>query len=168
MSAYIVPFLFVTLLLSCAFKKKSAYNAMLAGAKKGAENVVNLFPHVMTIILALKLLQAGGLDQLLSKIASPLLTKLGIPQELTYLVVLRPLSGSGSIAMLSDILSKYGADSFVGRCACMIVDGSDTVFYMAGIYFAKTKVKNVWLVILCALFVSLVGAVLGCALCRLL
>lgn len=168
MSAYIVPCLFVLLLVFGVVTKKNSYNAMLLGAKEGAQSVVELFPTIITIMLALKLMQASGLDVWLSKLFSPIVEFLGIPGELSYLVALRPVSGSGSIAMLSDIFDKYGADSYIGRCACMIVDGSDTIFYMAGVYFAHAKVKKIWLAILLALVVSLVGAVLGCFLCKIM
>ena len=168
MSVYVLPCLFVFLLLLGVIRKKRPYNAFLQGAKEGAESVVGLFPTILVIMLALKLMQASELDVWVSKLFSPMVEFLGIPKELAYLVVLRPVSGSGSIAMLSDIFEKYGADSYVGRCACMIVDGSDTIFYMAGIYFASTGVKKVWLVILLALVVSIVGASLGCFLCKIM
>ena len=74
----------------------------------------------------------------------------------------------GSIAMLSNIFEEYGADSYIGRCACMIVDGSDTIFYMAGVYFGGLKLKKVWVVVVLALVVSLVGASLGCLLCKVM
>lgn len=168
MSSYIVPCLFILLIVLAAVKRKNPYNAMLLGAKEGAESVIKLFPTILVIMLALKLMQASGLDEDIGRLLAPVVKLLGIPQELSYLVVLRPVSGSGSIAMLSDIFDKYGADSYIGRCACMIVDGSDTIFYMAGVYFAHAKVKKIWVAVLCALVVSYVGAALGCWLCRFL
>ena len=82
--------------------------------------------------------------------------------------VLRPVSGSGSLAMLNDVLAKYGPDSYIGRCATMIVDGCDTVFYIATIYFARTKVKNTGKAIAIALAVSFLSCLLGCWLCRIM
>ena len=168
MSAYIVPCLFLLVICFSALKKKTPYVAMLSGVKQGAQSVVELFPTIVVIMLSLKLMQASGLDMWLSKIFAPVVQLFGIPAELAYLVALRPVSGSGSIAMLSEIFDKYGADSYIGRCACMIVDGSDTIFYMAGVYFAQIQVKKIWLVILLALVVSFVGACLGCFLCRIM
>ncbi len=168
MVSYIVPGIFILLLVVAAIKRKAPYNAMLIGAKEGAESVVKLFPTILVIMLVLKMMQASGLDEAIGRILSPVTGFFGIPDELSYLVVLRPISGSGSIAMLSDVFDKYGADSYIGRCACMIVNGSDTVFYMAGVYFAHTKVKKIWVAILCALVISFFGAALGCALCRLM
>ena len=168
MSAYIVPCLFLVALGFSAIRKKSPYNSMLLGVKSGVQSVVELFPTIVVIMLSLKLMQASGLDLWLGKIFAPIVGLIGIPSELAYLVALRPISGSGSIAMLSEIFDKYGADSYIGRCACMIVDGSDTIFYMAGVYFSQLKVKKVWPVILLALVVSFVGASLGCLLCRMM
>ena len=168
MSAYLVPCLFLVLIVISLFKRKPPYNAMLLGAKQGVESVVELFPTLVVIMLSLKIMQSSGLDLWLGRLFAPVVKFFGIPDELAYLVVLRPVSGSGSIAMLSEIFEKYGADSYIGRCACMIVDGSDTIFYMAGVYFAGIKLKKVWLAILLALVVSIVGASLGCWLCRVM
>lgn len=105
---------------------------------------------------------------MLSRLLAAPLQWLGIPKELAGLVVLRPVSGSGSLAMLNDVLTKYGPDSYIGRCATMIVDGCDTVFYIATIYFAQTKVKNTGKAIAIALFVSFLSCLLGCWLCRIM
>ena len=168
MSAYLVPCLVVFLLLVGVIKKRNPYNSMLLGVTQGINSVVTLFPTIIVIMLSLKCMQVSGLDVLLCKISAPVVELLGIPKELAYLVVLRPVSGSGSIAMLSNIFEQYGADSYIGRCACMIVDGSDTIFYMAGVYFGGLKLKKVWLAIVLALIVSLVGASLGCLLCKVM
>ena len=168
MSAYLVPCLVVFLLLVGAIKKRNPYNSMLLGVTQGINSVVGLFPTIIVIMLSLKCMQTSGLDVWLCKISAPVVGVLGIPNELAYLVVLRPISGSGSIAMLSNIFEQYGADSYIGRCACMIVDGSDTIFYMAGVYFGGLKLKKVWLAVVLALVVSLVGASLGCLLCKIM
>jgi len=168
LSAYFVPCLVVFLLVLGAIKKRNPYNAMLLGVQQGISSVVTLFPTIIVIMLSLKCMQTSGLDVWLCKLLAPVVEFIGIPKELAYLVVLRPVSGSGSIAMLSNIFEEYGADSYIGRCACMIVDGSDTIFYMAGVYFGGLKLKKVWLVVVLALVVSLVGASLGCLLCKVM
>ena len=168
MGDYIVPILFVALILIAAIKKKHPYQCMIEGAKEGFSASFGLFPNIMAIFLALSLMQASGLNDLLSRILSVPMQWLGIPKELAGLVVLRPVSGSGSLAMLNDVLTKYGPDSYIGRCATMIVDGCDTVFYIATIYFARTKVKNTGKAIAIALAVSFLSCLLGCWLCRIM
>ena len=108
MGDYIVPILFVALILIAAIKKKNPYQCMIEGAKEGFSASFGLFPNIMAIFLALSLMQASGLNDLLSRILSVPMQWLGIPKELAGLVVLRPVSGSGSLAMLNDVLTKYG------------------------------------------------------------
>ena len=107
MGDYIVPILFVALILIAAIKKKNPYQCMIEGAKEGFSASFGLFPNIMAIFLALSLMQASGLNDLLSRILSVPMQWLGIPKELAGLVVLRPVSGSGSLAMLNDVLAKY-------------------------------------------------------------
>lgn len=168
MGDYLVPILFVALILVAALKKKKPYQCMIEGAKDGFAASFGLFPNIMAIFLALTLMQASGLSDLLSDLLAVPMQWLGVPKELAGLVVLRPISGSGSIAMLDEILVKYGPDSYIGRCATMIVDGCDTVFYIATIYFANTKVKNIGKAIAIAMFVSFLSCLLGCWICRII
>ena len=95
MGDYIVPILFVALILIAAIKKKNPYQCMIEGAKEGFSASFGLFPNIMAIFLALSLMQASGLNDLLSRILSVPMQWLGIPKELAGLVVLRPVSGSG-------------------------------------------------------------------------
>lgn len=168
MGDYIVPALFIVLILIAAIRKKNPYRCMIDGAQEGFSASFGLFPSIMAIFLALSLLQTSGLNDLISNFLATPMQWLGIPKELAGLVILRPVSGSGSLAMLNDILVKYGPDSYIGRCASMIVDGCDTVFYMATVYFAHTKVKNVGKAILIALFVSFLSCLLGCWLLKIM
>ena len=93
---------------------------------------------------------------------------LGIPQELTKLVLIKPFSGSGSLAYLNEIIKNYGADSYVARCACVCFGSSETVFYISAVYFAGMKVKNLAMPILCVLVATLVSTVIACLVCRVM
>ena len=93
---------------------------------------------------------------------------LGIPSEVVQLVLLRPFSGSGSLAILTDVYNTYGVDSYVGRCASVIMGSSETVFYVASVYFAGTKVKKTGWAIPIALACNLLGSVIACLLCRIM
>ena len=93
---------------------------------------------------------------------------LGIPPEVSELVLLGPFTGSGSFALLNDIFATYGADSYISRCACAIMGSSETVFYVATVYFSQTKVRKLLYAIPCALIASLVAAIVSCLLCRVL
>ena len=93
-------------------------------------------------------------------------SRLGVPTELCELVVIRPLSGNGSIAILENIYKTYGADSYIARCGSVIVGASETVFYIATVYFSTTKVRKLRYAIPISLFSCYLGAVFACLLCR--
>ena len=84
------------------------------------------------------------------------------------LVFLRPFTGSGSYALLNDVLIQYGADSYISRCACVILGCSETIFYVTTIYMSKTKVKKLLYAIPVALFCSFLGSILACLLCKIM
>ena len=93
---------------------------------------------------------------------------LGIPKELTKLVLIKPFSGSGSLAVLTDIFTKYGVDSYLSRCACVIYGSSETVFYIAAVYFAGAKTKKLAVPIIISLIASFFSCVFACLICKIL
>ena len=85
---------------------------------------------------------------------------------MTEIILLVPLSGNGTIALLDGIFQKYGADSYIARCAAVIAGGSETIFYICAVYFSACKVKKLRYAIPVSLFCTLLGALIACALCR--
>ena len=144
MSAYILPILFILLILYCICKRINTYDTFVKGASGAIKLVIDIFPFIASIMIAVALLRASGITDWLTEILSPIFTALGVPPELTELVLLRPFTGSGSYALLEDVLSTYGADSYISRCACVIMGCSETIFYVATIYLSKTKVKRLF------------------------
>ena len=168
MSAYIVPIFIVLVLLYASYKNLNTYNIFVKGAKGAIELVVSIFPYIVAIMISVALMRISGLTDLITKWLSPVFLALGIPPEVSELVLLRPFTGSGSFALLNDIFATYGADSYISRCACVIMGSSETVFYVATVYFSQTKVKKLLYAIPCALLASLVAAIVSCLLCRVL
>ena len=121
----------------------------------------------VAIFVIIELFRASGISAYLQKIISPVFTIFGIPSELCELIVLKPFSGSGSLALLSDIFTHYGVDSYIGRCASVIISSSETVFYVTSVYFSKTKVKNLGYAIPLALFVTFLSSILACLFCKI-
>ncbi len=168
MSAYILPILFILLILYCIYKRINTYDTFVKGASGAIKLVIDIFPFIASIMIAVALLRASGITDWLTEILSPIFTALGVPPELTELVLLRPFTGSGSYALLEDVLSTYGADSYISRCACVIMGCSETIFYVATIYLSKTKVKRLFYAIPVALLCSIVGTILACLLCKVM
>ncbi len=167
MDVYLVPAAVLFFLIVCCIRKENAYNAFVDGAKQAVPTAVGVLPCLVAIFLLLRLCEQSGITDFLSQILSPVLTFLGIPPELCTLVVVRPFSGSAGLATLQELLSRYGADSYVGRCASVVCGSTETVFYVAAVYFSETKVKKLGWAIPVALFCAVVSASLACLFCRL-
>lgn len=168
MSNYIIPILLIILIVYGSIKKVNVYQSFCYGAKNSINLVYNIFPYICAIMVCVALFRISGLSSLLVNILSPLFNFLGIPTQVCELVLLRPFTGSGSVSMLENIISTYGADSYISRCAACILSSSETVFYVSAVYFADTKVKNIAPAIIIALIGNIVGAVASCLLCKIM
>lgn len=168
MSAYILPILFILLILYCIYKRINTYDHFVKGAKGAIKLVVDIFPFIASIMIAVALLRVSGITTWLTQILTPIFNLLGVPPELCELVLLRPFTGSGSYALLENVLATYGADSYIARCACVIMGCSETIFYVATVYFSQTKVKKLLYAIPVALICSIVGTLLACLICKVM
>lgn len=168
MSVYVVPFFIIFVLLYSSYKNLNTYNIFVKGAKGALDLVVSIFPYIVAIMISVSLMRISGLTYFLTNLISPVFKFLGIPSQVSELVLLRPFTGSGSFALLNEIFIQYRADSYISRCACVIMGSSETVFYVATVYFSQTKVKKLLYAIPCALVCSFVSAVVSCLLCRII
>lgn len=166
--ALVIPVLFLATFVFALIKKVKLYDSFTAGIKEALPLAFSLFPYLAAILMLSELFEQSGLSDIVTSFLSPALRFLGIPPEITKLVLIKPFSGSGSTALLSDILSAHGADSFIGRCACVSYGSSETVFYISAVYFANVKYKKLARPVAIALAANFLGVVLGCFLCRLL
>lgn len=155
-------------MLYSTYKNINTYNIFINGAKGAVDLVVSIFPYLVAIMISVALLRTSGITDLITKLVSPVFGFLGIPSEVCELVLLRPFTGSGSFALLSNIFSTYGPDSYISRCAAVIMGSSETVFYVATVYFSQTKVKKLLYAIPCALVASIVAAIVSCLLCKIM
>ena len=166
-TALIIPLLFLILFIYALFRRVKLYNCFTEGVKGAVPLVVSLFPYLVSILILSELFEQSGLSARLTQALSPLFSFLGIPPEIGKLVLVKPFSGSGSTALLSEILASFGADSYIGRCACVAYGSSETVFFVSAVYFAGSK-KKLAKPILIALIANFFSLVLGCLLCRVL
>lgn len=147
-------------------KKVKLFDCFTDGVKGAIPLVTSIFPYIATVAMLSKLFEVSGMESTLSKWLSPLFSFTGIPTEITPLLLVKPLSGSGAIAVLSDILTKYGVDSYIARCACVAYGSSETIFYIGAVYFATLQRKKLSLALGIAVFSYLLSVVLCCFLCR--
>lgn len=166
--ACIIPLIFITTFIFATLKKVKVYDSFTQGAKGAIPLILSIFPYIAAVSMLSLLLEESGASQAFSKWLAPTYSALGVPQELAPLVLIKPFSGGGSIAVLSNILEKFGADSYVGRCACVIYGSSETVFYIGAVYFAGLKRKTFNAALLISLFSYLISVIFGCFLCNFL
>lgn len=167
-SSFIIPILLIVLLIFAAIKKVNCFQSFINGASGAVKLCLSILPFLVTIFLMIELFKVSGLSVMFAKALSPIFSVLGIPNELCELVLLRPFSGSASLAVYEDILLNYGADSYISRSASVIMGSSETVFYVATIYISGTKVKKLLYAIPVALFACLCGAIAACLLCKIM
>lgn len=140
---YIVPSLIMIIIIIALSRRKNVYTDFIEGAQSGIELIKDIFPPLVAMLTAAAMLRASGAMDLILRFVSPFTQKVGLPSEILPLVLIRPVSGSGSIGVLSGILNEYGPDSMIGRMASVICASTETTFYCMAVYFAKTRVKTI-------------------------
>ncbi len=166
--AIAIPLIFLLSFAFAAFRGVKVYDSFTEGVKGAVPLILSVFPYVAAVTMLCKLLEVSGLEAWITKQISPLFRFTGIPEEIAPLVIMKPLSGSGSIAVLTQILERYGVDSYAARCACVAYGTSDTIFYIGAVYFANVKRKKLTSALVIALFSYLLAVVFSCFLCRIM
>lgn len=167
MANYIIPIFIIFVLLYSIIKRINAYDCFVSGARQAIDLCINTFPYLVAIFAVVELLAVSGISSILSGLASPIFNLFGIPSELTEFLILRPFTGSGSIGMLSNLFSIYGPDSYISRCASIIMSCSETTFYVVAVYFSTTKIKKLKYTIPVCLLSAFLGSALACLFCRI-
>lgn len=167
-SELIFPAILCVFGLFCIFSKNDMTDVFMQSASGGVKSAISLIPSLVLLMTATSMFVASGGAEILSRLLSPVLNLFKIPKELSTLITIRPISGSGSTALLTDIYKSYGADSFISKCASVICASSDTVFYIFTLYMSKTGVKRTAYTLPVAMVVNIIGILLSVIFCNLL
>lgn len=163
-----VPAIIVIILLYGLSEKKNVFDIFLVGAKDGAKMVMGIFPTLIGLFLAIKALSSSGVLDFLIGILSPMLDLLKIPKEIMPLAMLRPISGSGSMAIATDIMSKFGVDSKIGLITATIMGSTETTLYTIAIYSNSVGVKKTRFVLFASLCADITGMIASVVIWRFL
>lgn len=167
-STWAIPVIIVIIPLYAFFKGVSVYDTFVEGAVDGFHTVVKIIPYLVAMMVAINILRASGALELLTHMATPLLKVLHVPEEVFPLVLLRPLSGSGSMAYVNHIFINHGPDSLLGKMASTIVGSSETTFYVVAVYFGAVGIQNSRYAIPLGLLADVVGFLAAVFICNLL
>jgi len=167
-SSLLIPLTFLFALIVGVIKKVDIYSAFVNGAKDSLKTALNIFPAIVTLMIAIGIFRTSGLLDFTTGLFSPILNFINVPKEILPIAILRPMSGSGGLAMLTDIIKNYGPDSKIGVMASVICGSTETTFYTVAVYFGSVGITNVRHTVKCALLADLVSIIMGILVCNLL
>ena len=139
---YILPFLIVLIFFHGAFKGVNVFDVFVKGAKSGFTTILDITPSLIALLLCVNMLRASGGLEIICSLVSPVTTLLGVPKEITPLAILSPISGSGALGLYENILKDFGPDSYIGRCASVIMGSTETTFYAITLYYGSINIKK--------------------------
>ena len=166
-SALFVPLFIAGIVIFGMAKKVPVYEAFIRGAKQGFSTVIRILPFVVGFVFAIQIFNASGCFEYIATALSPVLGPVGIPPEILPLALMRPFSGSASIAMLTTLFQRFGPDSLIGRSASTMMGSSETLFYTTTLYFGSVGIKKTRYTIPASLTADVFGLFFSVLLCRL-
>lgn len=166
--AYIIPAIFIFIVLFAAYSGVNVFTSFSNGVREAIKFTLDLLPILASVFVMCELFERSYLSQAIINFLTPAFKFLGVPQQLTKLILIKPFSGSGSLAYLTEVLKNFGADSYIGRCACVLYSSSETVFYISAVYFCKSKQKRRFVPIAIVIFATALSTIFGCLICRIL
>jgi spore maturation protein B len=166
LSILAIPFLLSFFPVYAAARGIKVYDEFVEGAKEAFNVIMRIIPFLVTMLVAIGMFKgAGGID-LLTKILSPILTPLAFPTDLVPLALMRPLSGSATLALLTDIVHRLGPDHMTSLMAATIYGSTETTFYVAAVYFGAVGIKQTRHAIPAGLLADLTGVIASVIICR--
>ncbi len=157
LSSSAIPIIIAIIVIYGLLEKNKVYDTFVEGAKDGIEIVVKLFPTLLGLFIAIGALRSSGVLDCIIQFIAPITNILHIPSEIMPLAILRPISGSASTAVATDIMTNFGVDSKIGLIASTIMGSTETTFYTIAIYTSCVGIKKTRFVLACALLGDLVG-----------
>ena len=152
-----IPLTILIIIVYGLYEKKPIFDVFLEGAKEGLQIIVNIFPTLLGLLLSINVLRESGVIDAITNFILPLLSIVKIPSEIIPLALLRPISGSASMAVATDIMKNFGVDSIIGLIASTIMGATETTLYTIALYTSAIKVKKTRFVLIAALLADFVG-----------
>jgi len=156
-TSLVVPLLLSGTAVYALWKKVDVYGALTDGAAEGLRVLLRIVPALVGLLTAVSMFRASGAMDWLAGLCAPVLSRLGIPAELTPLMIIRPVSGGGALAVGSELMKTYGPDSYTGRVAAVMLGSTETTFYTIAVYFGAAGITRTRHTVPAALAADLMG-----------
>lgn len=158
---FIIPGIVFLIVFYGFYKKIDVYEAFISGVKEGLSMALKIFPTMFAMVISIDvLIKSNALNTLITLI-EPICLRLSVPKEILPLAFIRPISGSSSLVLMSDLLKTYGPDSFIGRVASLIQGSTDTTIYIIGLYFSSIGIKKIKYSLIVGLLADLFAIILS-------
>jgi spore maturation protein SpmA len=165
-SSLSIPFLLSAFPLYAVLRRVKVYEEFVDGAKEGFDVAIRIIPYLVAMLVAVGMFRAAGGIDILSKVLSPVMSAVGFPTDLLPMVLVRPLSGSGSLGFFTELVKQFGPDSLIARMGGTIYGSTETTFYVLAVYFGSVAVKRTRHAVLAGLTADLVSVVMSVIVCR--
>jgi spore maturation protein B len=166
-SIWAIPVFLLTIPAYGMLRKVKVYECFVEGAKEGFQMGVRIIPYLVAILVAVGMLRGAGAIDMLAYWLDPLLHRVGLPTEILPLAIMRPLSGSGSLGIVTELIKAHGPDSFLARLAATAYGSTETTFYVLAVYFGAVGIKKARHAVVAGLFADIVSLVAAVFICRL-
>ncbi len=160
-SVIAVPLMICGIIAYGMVKRINVYDSFVAGAKYGMENMLQIVAPLVGLIVAISMFRESGALEIMGKVLKPVTNFLHMPTDVLPLALLRPISGSGSMAIVNDIFSAHGPDSIEGKIASVMMGSTETTFYTVAVYFGAVGIKKIRHTVKSALLADLTGIVMS-------
>jgi spore maturation protein B len=168
LGASIIPIMLLIIIFLGLGKKVPLFEVFMLGAKDGIQSTIAITPSLVGLITSVGMLKASGALDIFTSAIAPLMSKIGVPAVSVPLMILRPISGSGSLALINNIFKDFGPDSLIGRIVSVMMGSTETTFYAIAIYFGSVGIKNTRHTAFAAICADLTGFFMSAFLVRLL
>ncbi len=164
----IIPIIIILILLIGVLKKVKVYEAFVQGAKEGFKSIYSIAAYLLTMLFAIDLFRKSGAMDYMISILSPLAEALRIPKGVLPMFLIKPLSGSGALGILTDTIATYGVDSMEGRIAAVMMGSTETIFYTISVYLGACNVKKTGASLPAALVAHVAGSLAAVYICYII
>jgi spore maturation protein B len=165
-SIWAVPLFLAAVPIYGMLKGVKVYESFVEGAKGGFQTAIRIIPYLVAMLVAISMLRGAGAIDMLSRWLGPLLHRVGFPVEIMPLAIMRPLSGSGSLGIVTELIKIHGPDSFLGRLAASAYGSTETTFYVLAVYFGAVGIKKARHAVISGLTADIVSLIAAIILCR--